>query len=153
MCKRGHICFDCLSRSHFFLSMEMKPFDPGRGSPKTENVSSCTTFLLPLNIQLLRKGSHAEGILFILPCSLSLSPPNVPEKNLDVVFLPRSPWTVVPSLHSTSFLFCLIYPPLPPAAWREEPRSCIASSYLPSVFAGRHRRVPKHCMNPKNNPG
>lgn len=70
-----------------FFNTEMKPFDPGFGSPKMENVSSCTMFLLSLNFQLTRKISETEKknpihqSLFFLPgcsseefgCSLSSS--------------------------------------------------------------------------------
>lgn len=155
MCKRGHTCLDFLSLI-FFLSMEMKSFDPGCGSPKTENVSSCTTFLLPLNFQLLRKGSYAEGNFIYF----SLQPRFLRQmfwgRILDIVFLPlRFPasrvclqcgCTCPPALDSATvaafhFLHAqrdgwldLPSPPLSPAVWREEPRSCITSSYLPSVF-------------------
>lgn len=133
----------------------MKPFDPGRGSPKTENVSSCTTFLLPLNFQLLRKGSHAEGILFIFPCSLAFSAKCSGEEfgrcvSSSAEFscftcLPPA-WLHLPACPGQSYrrripfpsrpagCFCSINPPLQPSVRREEPRSCIASSYLPSVF-------------------
>lgn len=52
MCRRGHF--------FLFFNTEMKPFDPGFGSPKMENVSSCTMFLLSLNFQLMGKDSETE---------------------------------------------------------------------------------------------
>lgn len=98
--------------------------------PQRRRMFLVRRFYYLLNFQLFRKGSHAEGMLFIFPCSLAFSPKCSREEFgcslsrslshppsefprftcLPPVWPPHLPacpaclpWTVRPSLHSISF--------------------------------------------------
>lgn len=173
MCKRGRICFVCLSQV-WRRNLLILVVDPQR---RRMFLLVRRFYYYLLNFQLFRKGSHTEGMLFIFPCSLAFFPQmfsrriwmlslSLPPSEfsrftcLPPVWPPHLPACPAcpacpPALDSATVAafhfvhacgtFCLIYPS---AACQEEPRSCITSPYLPRVFC----RMPSLCSKTPNEP-